>query len=331
MPTKQVIDLHRIATSVTAGALHNRERITEALIAQLEEDGALEALSNDRLPEPPEALVARLTETAGEAVVEARAARLEAAPEAVPDIDGIQRFAAWAISFYAEKMMQLDDLHQQERQQDWVPRAKRDEATEAAYQEYVKVRRMMTAALAPETVASILGLEGETPRNPFVLADKLRFAVQRMSSPETYFPDIQIAGLAQNWPELVQRLSSALTPLDAALQELELETKAAHTALLDKRRAIRRYRAAYRGWTGILRGLYTVAGEAELARRLSPTIARRTSDEDLLPEDDEPTEGEEPTAEPPLEEDSPDLEPPPGGESSGDGPTETAVGDPSSA
>lgn len=311
MPSKQVIDLHRIAASVTAGALHNRERITEAVTARLQEDGVVEALSTQLPPEPPAETLAALTETAGEAVAQSHAAQLEAAPEAVPDVDGLQRFAAWAIPYYAEKMMRLDDLHQKERQQDWVVRAKRDEAADAAYREYVTVRQMMAAALAPETVSSILGLEGETPRNPFELRDKLRFAIERMSSPETFFPNVRIAGLVQDWSELVERLSSALEPLDAALRELEMEAKAADTALLDKQEAIQRYRSAFGACATILRGLYVLAGEPELARRLSPTVIRRTSSDD-----EPPTEGENPPAEdglpdvePPLEDDGPEEEP----------------------
>lgn len=311
MPSKQVIDLHRIAASVTAGALHNRQRVNEAVMARLEEDGVLEALSTELPPEPPAETLEALTETAGEAVVQSHAAQLEAAPEAVPDVDRLQRFAAWAIPYYAEKMMRLDDLHQQERQQDWVARAKRDEAADTAYREYVTVRQMMTAALAPETVSSILGLEGDTPRNPFVLRDKLRFAIERMSSPETFFPDVRIAGLVQDWSELVERLSAALEPLDAALRELEMEAKAADTALLDKQKAIRKYRSAFGAWATILRGVYALAGEPELARRLSPTVIRRTSSDDETPPEGEdlPDEDELPGAGPAPEDGGPEEEP----------------------
>lgn len=308
MPSKQVIDLHRVAASVTAGALHNRERITAALTAQLEEDGVFEALSGNRPPEPPAEVLRALSPQAGSAVIASRTAQLEAAPAEVPNLDELQRFAAWAIQFYAEKMMQVDDLHLQERQQDWVVRARRDEAAEEAYREYVRVRQMMTTALAPETVSSILGLEGDTPRAAFVLRDKLRFAIQRMESPGTFFPEVRIAGLAQDWPELIRRLRDALAPLDQALQALELEAKAADTAFLDKEQAIRRYRAAYSGWANILRGLYNIAEEPELARRLSPTVARRSGGTEPPEPDGPPPDGEEGLPEPPSEEVSADSD-----------------------
>lgn len=139
----------------------------------------------------------------------------------------------------------------------------------------IEVRSLIGLALDPAAASSILGIEERTPNVPFVLRDVLGAAIERMEKPETFFPDINIAGLQQNWSILVERLREVFIPLDEVLREMEDERRDADRRLVDRDTTLERYREAYSGLQDILTGLYVLGGQRELARRLRAAVSRR--------------------------------------------------------
>lgn len=284
MPSKTAIELHRQASEVMADARRHRERMTEELQEHLDRDDVWTVLSGPEPsdgPEPPAGespIVAQLSELRpGIRGVVSGLQELarELGPIEAPDFESLQRFVAAGMAHYTARMLAVDDLHQQERQQDWIVRERRDRAAQEAYQTLVEVRSLIGLALHPAAASSILGIEGRTPNVPFVLRDVLGAAIERMEKPETFFPDVKIAGLEQNWSILIERLREVYVPLDGALREIEDEKRDADGRLVDRDAALERYREAYSGLKDILTGLYVLGGQRELARRLRAAVSRR--------------------------------------------------------
>lgn len=285
MPSKTAIDLHRQASHVMANARRHRERLGSSLEGLLDRDGLPAALPASPTSEPPEPPAADTPQVAAleelrpgirETVTELESFVRDLGPIRMPDFENLQRFVAAGMAHYTARMLSVDDLHQQERQQDWLVRERRDQAAEEAYRVLVEVRNLIGVALHPAAASSILGIEGQTPRVPFVLRDVLRAAIERMENPETHFPDVKIAGLEQNWSILIHRLREVFEPLHEALLEIENERLDADGCLLDKQATLDRYRDAYSGLKDVLTGLYVFGGQRELARRLRSAVSERS-------------------------------------------------------
>lgn len=189
-------------------------------------------------------------------------------PVELPDFDHLQRFLLWLTAHYTSRTLTLDNFLRQRGQQGWVARRRREAATQAAYDALVFVRGTVSLALDPRAAASILDLEGETPRSAFQLLTVLPNAIRRMRDPETYFSEVRFQGLVPDWEQLVENLEEALAELKAAHRAWEDDQGHIDDGKMGWRKAMDRYRRVDSGMRHLFKGLALLADEPDLAKAL---------------------------------------------------------------
>lgn len=283
MPSLTASREHENAAAVMAAGRRYRETIAATLLERLAADGALEALELAPAPDDPiiAEQTAELSEDATGAVVANLKMQAEMAPVRLPDLDNLPRLAIWMIAFYTAKMLAADDLMRQERQEDYVARRQRDDAAAAAYDVLVRMRKYVAGVLDEEAAASLLDVDGQTPRKPFRLRDTLAYAVGRLRKPDTHFPQARFQGAEPDWSQLADELEAVLVPLDEAIRRIEDERTAAEALLEQKREAFESHRTALMGWRMMVQGMAIAGGDRQLADRFKlPQPARRSGEPD---------------------------------------------------
>lgn len=283
--TSRTVQLNqRQANAVEAAALANRRRVTRSLTAKLERLGVM----GDE-PVDPDILVDVTPD--GEVLP---AVRLLADPDRprVPDIDNLQRFAAWMLGLARDKIRLADRETQAERHDDLAPRSQRDESSQRAYRALVDLRRIVHGALGEEGVVRYLAIEGTLPQSRLGLANQLEDTIERLTDPEVDLPEVEVDWMALDWDRLIASLREHLIPLQEALRELDRQQRDAELAVIQKEEALQEFRDDFVGWSNVLRGLYVVAAQRELAARLSPTVPSRPGggETDVPANDDLPQE-----------------------------------------
>ncbi len=308
MGSKIVQQRQRKANAVEAAALANRERLNRALAAKLESLG----VTDD--PVDPEVVVDATPD--GE---ELPAMRRLADPDRprIPDVDNLQRFAAWMVGLARDRMRLADRQTESERHDDLDPRNERDESAAQAYRTLVDVRRVVQGALGEAGVVRYLGIQGPLAQNTLGIANQVEDTIERLTDPELPLPEVEAEWMSVDWDRLVASLREVFEPLRGAIREIDRQQRDADLAVIEKEEALRSFQDDYVGWSDVLRGLYTVAAQRELASRLTPTVPTRSGGglDDGPANDDVPQE-DVPAAEPaPSGEDgaqpAPAPEPPP--------------------
>lgn len=309
MPSKTILNMDRAASRLLAAARDTQDEMLDAMERRLEQDGVRAALSVANEP-----VVVQADDTENVVLTAQAVAELQ-----VPDLGQMVSFGVWMIDFYRKKMVEADEAHLRELQEDWKVREARDEAAADAYRDLVNVRGMMESALHPRVVESALGLQGATPSEPLALSKALRTAIDRLRERRSELPTIRIAGMAQDWDVLTAALEERRDALQAGIDAVLAEVEAAKRRRRAKERAVQDYRDAAVGWTGAVRGLLVAAGVRDAANELPATTPRRQASavSDALSDEEEPNLGiPSPTEEPvnPSEEDRDDDLPTPANE-----------------
>lgn len=295
MTSKMILDLDRAAGRVLEGARNTQEELQEALNLRLEQDGARAALG--RTAEP---VVAPGGDNDNVVLTAQAVAALEE-----PDVAGTVSFAVWMIDFYRKRMLEADEQHQREIQEDWRMREVRDEAARLAYEDLIRLRKVMEGALHPRVAESAFGIVGPTPSEPLALARTLGNAVDRLRERHAELPEIRIAGMVQDWEVLTDALEERYLALQGAIDAVTAEVESAKRRRRAKDQAVQRYRDAAVGWTGVVRHLLIAVGLRDTAEELPATSPRRQSSSPVS--EPLPDEGDLPVLEvPPLAE-TPDL------------------------
>lgn len=296
MPSRTAFRRDRIARAVIRGARNNVELVHQSLQSRLEEDGVFEALQ----PGDEPILEQALSEDAVEAIATLERAQKSLEPFEFPDWDQVQKAVAWVTAFYTRLYLILDDVHQQEAAEDWVPRDRRDEAVASAYEDLVAVRRYVAGMLDERAANSLLGLTDRTPRQPDELRMQMEMALRRLKDPTSHVPKPRIEGLEPDWEPAIRQLERGLETLDAALENLADEAEAIRQAQALREEALTAHRDMVSGGRAMLRGMYVMAGRRDLAASIRSPFRRRLSDADLDEDDDFPfgeppdEEGDEP-------------------------------------
>ncbi len=292
MPSRTAFRRDRIARAVIRGARNNVELVHRSLQSRLEEDGVFEALQPGEEPIIQQAL----SEDAAAAIATLERAQKSLEPFEFPEWTQVQKAVAWVTAFYTRLYLILDDVHQQEAAQDWVPRDRRDEAVASAYEDLVAVRRYVAGMLDERAASSLLGLTDRTPRQPDELRMQMEAALRRLKDPASHVPEPRIEGLEPDWEPAIRQLERGLENLDAALENLADEAEAIRQARALREQALEAHRDMVSGGRSMLRGLYVMAGRRDLAASIRSPFPRRLSDADLEGGDDFPFD------EPPAEE-----------------------------
>jgi hypothetical protein len=113
---------------------------------------------------------------------------------------------------------------------------------------------------------------GNTPQDPVALE---RFAGEVAQNLGTVtWPEPRFAGAALDSRAVQQDLSRAREVLQGALNRVASETREAQGTLAKKNRAIEEYDRIFTGVATSLSGLFTLAGEQELAEKVRPSTRR---------------------------------------------------------
>lgn len=295
----------RIAQAVLDGGIGHLGLVATGLEERLASDGVLQAMEVGMQPEVP---LAALSEEAAQAVVKMQSLQTQLEPETLPSWVSLQQLMMWVVTFYTAQYMVLDDVHQQEAAQDWVPRDARDRAVEEAYGDMVAVRRYVAGVLDERAADSLLGLNGSTATQPVELRRQMQSAIRRLRSPGSHVPAPRIEGLEPHWEPAIQQLERGMERLNEALQEVASESAAAVQARKRRDAALAAHRDAVTAARSVLRGLYVLAGERDLVEEIRSPFSRRSTagnpEEEGDDPFDEPFEDDEDEG-PEIEEDEP--------------------------
>lgn len=160
-----------------------------------------------------------------------------------------------------------------------------------------------------EGAASAYGLEGTPPRQPDSLLAYAENAINLLQ--QTPQSDTDVFGIPVETAKIADRLEQSHAELEAVLDQLDDETRKAHSARVARDEAVDQWTEVYRGTARVLSGMYLLAGRKDLAERVRPRIRRSSGAteppadvEDALDGLDE-SDNNEPEADAPTDTDIP--------------------------
>ncbi len=185
-----------------------------------------------------------------------------------------------------------------ERADDPEHREERDRLADVLYGAVVRSRSLMESVR--EGQARRFGLDGSTPRTPKSLEVFSRNAVEALREAGESFGSL---GMTVDTTALADELQAPYEALRDKLVELQGEEREAEGLLIERNEVLDEWESVYQAVARMLQGAYRLAGEAELADRVRPTVTRSSGaegpeDADVDAEDvPEPTDdGDEPDA-----------------------------------
>jgi len=200
--------------------------------------------------------------------------------EKMPDVQLLATLVGRWLSKTGAQMAEADEAHIHELSDDDPVRQRRDKAQAALSEEIVELREWMSALFGARAVRS-LGFSTDTPRDPVALS---RFAGEVCKSlREKDFPKPKRDGVTFSPAKEASKLEKLREELDAALTEVAREAREAQGTLANKNTAVTTYDDTFRRSAKFLEGLFTLAGETELAERVRPSSRRPGQTEDLAP------------------------------------------------
>lgn len=179
-----------------------------------------------------------------------------------------------------------------------------DETREVAFDGRSAVERAFG-----EEAAAAYGLAETPPNQPDALLAYTANAVKLLR--ETPRSDTDTFGNTVSTDDIADELEKRHRALEKAVEAVTTEKREAHSARAERDEIVDEWTEVYRGTADALSGLYLLAGRADLADRVRPTV-RRTAGKAEPPEDpeeelddvDDPVEDDERTDEP-VDDDEP--------------------------
>jgi len=248
MPTKGVLDRQRIGKAIVAAAHAHAQEVGERLNRDL--------------------------------------AVIVAEGETLPDFTTLQIQLGRYLQMRLDALVVADEAHLQEVDDDQDPRLRRDEAADFLYRKLIEMRETVTAVFGPERAGKLVGLEGDTPRDPLMLHRHANRILERLRAPEATFPPQRLRGVQIDPIALTEELQPATDNLAAALADVDREQRETETTLNLKTEATAAFDRAFRGIGRILQGCDALAEFPDFAEKIRLTRASRGPGS-------EPPEGEE--------------------------------------
>jgi hypothetical protein len=285
MPSKGIIDRQRIAKTIVAAARMHAHEV------------------GGRLPE----VVASFVEEG----------------ETLPDFTTFQLQLARYLESRIDTIVQADELHLDELDDDQEPRRRRDRAAEVLYDTLVAVRESLNGPFGAERASEFLGIDGRTSSDPLILFRQADRAWKRLSAESPVLPPTRVDGIQADLGALAAQLRTPLDELGQALQRVDEESRAIESTLREKDLALDAFDLAVRSVGFLIKGLDGLAGFPEFSAKIRLTLPGRrrrgtgTGEESPLPEGGGEETSPEPEDGPPT--DLPPVVPSPGPEN-GSGP-----------
>jgi hypothetical protein len=199
--------------------------------------------------------------------------------EEIPDWRTLQRFIARRIEMERARLMEASRAHEREIHDDPRKREERDEAVQAAYEGFVRVRGVLERVVGKTETYALLGVKGRTPERPQTLLAHMCAAVPRLRDAERRPDTVDFPGMSLDWTALADALARDASRLDEALTLERHDRRRADLALIKKDRVQASVNDSYVGFAKILEGMYIAAGQRGLAARLRPTVPKAAKEE----------------------------------------------------
>ena len=259
MPSKGVLDRHRVAKALVAAARTHAQEVGERLQEVL-------------APFVPEG-------------------------ETLPDLSGFQLVLADYLEAQIDAIVQADELHLKELDDDQGPRRRRDEATDALHDTMVALRETLIGAFGAERAGEIHGIDGRTSRDPLTLFRQASRMLERLNDVSLALPPARLGGVQLDLGTLAGELQPALDELAQALGEVDREIRESETTIREKDIALDDLDNAVSSVGRVLTGFDDLAGLSEFSDKLRLSLPARRRREGSPEEDPSlrEAEGEEPS------------------------------------
>lgn len=255
MPSKGVLDRQRIGKAIVAAARTHAQEVGQ------------------RLNEDLTAIVAE--------------------GETLADFTTLQIHLGRYLQMRLDALVAADELHLQELDDDQDPRLRRDEAAETLYRKVIEIREAVSAAFGDDQASALVGIEGETSRDPLTLHRQARRVLERLRNPELPLPPQRLNGLQIDSASLAAELQPATDDLAQALADVDRELRETETSLGLKTEAMEALDRAVRGVGRILKGCDELAEFPNFAEKIRLSRTNRGGRSGTPEDEEEPPEGEE--------------------------------------
>lgn len=196
--------------------------------------------------------------------------------ELMPDVGLLTVLAVRALDEVRLDLVQKDEAHERELDDDDGPRNLRDRLAGELYDATVELREILTGVYG-QAGAEAVGLSGLTPRDPVLLGQFVHQAVGGFA--DATLPPSRIPGVSVQLAPWAERLGGLHKALSGAVADVAREGREAEAALVDKWAAMETFDAVYTETATFLSALLALAGEEELAKRVRPRRADRAAAE----------------------------------------------------
>jgi hypothetical protein len=227
--------------------------------------------------------------------------------ETLTDFKTLQLHLGRYLKMRLDALVAADEAHVQELDDDQDPRLRRDEAAELLYQKLIEVRDTVNAVFGSERAGKLVGIEGDTPRDPLVLHRHATRILDRLRAPDAELPPQRLRGVQLDPVVLAEELQPATDLLAEALADVDREQRETETTLTLKTEATEAFDRAVRGVGRILQGCDELADFPEFAEKIRLSRTHRGSRSGAS-EDEEGTSEEDDRPTPEEDEESPTTE-----------------------
>ncbi len=177
-------------------------------------------------------------------------------------------------------------------------KSERDEVAKTNRDKLMASRQILEN-LYPSGGFELANVSGDTPRVPEKLYEQLGQTVQLFREPAVDLRKVKVKGVNVDFDEVASDLETGMLDLNGAIDGLDGDRKKAEGTLVVKQKAIEDFRRTIL-WVGrTTEGLFHLAGEDELAKRIRSSTRRpaRPSEQAAQPPAEEPGSGEESSSE----------------------------------
>jgi hypothetical protein len=208
--------------------------------------------------------------------------------EKVPDLVFFQELLQRHLTAIRKALVEVDDLHHRERQDDQELRATRDQAVSELAALLARLRFAVKGACGAESCGRVLGFEGSVPRDPVVLQRYVVLVKERLESGSVAEQTSTVEEVSIDSAAWIRRLEEPLSRLELALEQLSGDRRDTLEQQLAKNALLADYDRAHRSGAHILENVFRFVGLDEFAERVRPSPTRRSSPGPTEEEGDRP-------------------------------------------
>lgn len=191
-----------------------------------------------------------------------------------------------------ETLERAETAYATEMSNDGDKRDLRDEAVTALRENTQYARTLLSAAVNAATLRN-WGLDKPVPTTPDTLLVYANYAVERLRADHRI---LTRHGITVDTQVLADAIDGPRAELQAALDDLKLDSRENQLALEKRNDALEQWNLAYSVSASVLSDLYRLAGRQNLAKRVRPTVRRISGEvnvDEEISEDGTPVDTEE--------------------------------------